>query len=56
MIGAISDSARQQQAQQLQESYNQADAESQARIDRQASEYRRAMAACLEGRGYSVQE
>lgn len=56
MIGAISDSARQQQAQQLQESYNRADAERQARIDRQATEYRRAMAACLEGRGYSVQE
>jgi len=56
MIGAMSDSARQQQAQRIQESYNRADADQQARIDRQASEYRRAMAACLEGRGYSVQE
>jgi Glycine zipper 2TM domain len=55
-IGAASDSARQQQAQQLQESYDSADAERQARIDRQAADYRRAMAACLEGRGYSVRE
>jgi Glycine zipper 2TM domain len=55
-IGAVSDSARQQQAQRLQESYNQANAEDQAMINRKASDYRRAMAACLEGRGYSVQE
>jgi hypothetical protein len=55
-IGAASDSARQQQAQQLQESYDRADAEKVARIERQAQEYRRAMAACLEGRGYSVRE
>jgi hypothetical protein len=55
-IGAASDSARQQQAQQLQESYDRADAEKAARIERQAQEYRRAMAACLEGRGYAVRE
>lgn len=53
-IGAASDASRQRQAQQLQESYNRSDAERQARIDRQAAEYRRAMAACLEGRGYTV--
>jgi hypothetical protein len=55
-IGAASDSARQQQAQQLQESYDRADADKIARIERQAQEYRRAMAACLEGRGYAVRE
>lgn len=54
MIGAVSDSARQQQAQRLQDSYNQASAADQAQIARQARDYRRAMAACLEGRGYAV--
>jgi len=55
-IGAMSDKARQEQAQRMQESYNRADAERNARLEQQASEYRRAMAACLEGRGYSVRE
>ncbi|HXH73226.1 MAG TPA: glycine zipper 2TM domain-containing protein [Mariprofundaceae bacterium] len=55
-IGAASDQARQEQAQRLQQSYDQADAARSARIEQQASEYRRAMAACLEGRGYSVNE
>lgn len=55
-IGAASDAARQQQAERLQQGYDQAYAEQQARIDRQAADYRRAMAACLTGRGYAVRE
>jgi len=55
-IGAASDAARQQRAERLQQHYDQAYAERQARIDRQARDYRRAMAACLEGRGYAVRE
>ena len=55
-IGAASDAARQQQAERLQQGYDQAYAEQQTRIDRQARDYRRAMAACLEGRGYAVRE
>lgn len=55
-IGAASDAARQQQAERLQQGYDQAYAEQQAQIDRQARDYRRAMAACLEGRGYAVKE
>ncbi|HKI62460.1 MAG TPA: glycine zipper 2TM domain-containing protein [Mariprofundaceae bacterium] len=55
-VGAASDNARQREAQRVQESYDRADSERAARIERQASEYRRAMAACLEGRGYSVGE
>lgn len=49
-IGAASDTARQREARRLQERYNQR----AASIDQRASDYRRAMTACLEGRGYSV--
>lgn len=55
-IGAASDAARQQQAERLQQGYDQAYAAQQAMLDRQARDYRRAMAACLEGRGYAVRE
>jgi len=54
MIGATSDAARQQQAANLQEHYDRQSAQDRARIEQQASNYRRAMMACLEGRGYSV--
>lgn len=54
MVGAASDAARQQQAERIQGQYNrQADAEA-AVLARRAADYRRAMAACLEGRGYTV--
>ncbi len=55
-LGAVSDASRQQQAERIRQSYNQADEKQQARLDQQASNYRRAMAACLEGRGYAVHE
>lgn len=55
-IGAASDADRQQRAERLQQGYDQAYAAQQVRIDRQARDYRRAMAACLEGRGYAVRE
>lgn len=55
-IGAASDSARQQRARELQEHYDRESAESEAKVERRAGDYRRAMAACLEGRGYSVSE
>ncbi len=51
MVGAASDAARQAQAEQLQERY---DRQSSARLELQARNYRRALAACLEGRGYRV--
>lgn len=50
-IGAASDTARQEQAERAQEHLDQRET---ARLERRASSYRRAMAACLEGRGYSV--
>lgn len=55
-IGAASDAARQQQARRVQEQYDREHAARTAQIERQAENYRRAMAACLEGRGYSVSE
>ena len=54
LLGAVSDSARQDQAQRLENRYNQQDRSKAARTEKQARNYRRAMAACLEGRGYTV--
>lgn len=54
MLGAASDAARQEQAERIQQQYDrQADAQA-AVLARRAADYRRAMAACLEGRGYTV--
>ncbi len=55
LLGAASDTARQQQAQQIQQQYDVKDTQRVARLERQARDYRRAMTACLEGRGYTVQ-
>jgi hypothetical protein len=53
-MGAISDSARKKEAQQINNG-NAAQAQSErARLETQASNYRRAITACLEGRGYTV--
>ena len=54
MVGAASDAARQQQAENLQAHYDRQASLRNARIEQMASDYRRAMMACLEGRGYSV--
>ena len=54
-VGAASDSARQEQAERVQERYDQRDAKRMAKLEQQAAGYRRAMSACLAGRGYRVQ-
>ncbi len=54
IIGGASETARQEQAERIQERYDRRDALRAARTEQQADSYRRAMAACLEGRGYSV--
>ncbi len=54
IIGAASDTARQEQAERLQERYDRRGAQPAGRIEQQAGSYRRALGACLEGRGYSV--
>jgi len=56
VVGAASDVSRQQQAQQMQEAYVNRDQALNARQEEgKARDFRRAMSACLEGRGYTVQ-
>jgi outer membrane lipoprotein SlyB len=52
--GAISDSQREAQAKAVQSRYDQRDSARMAKLDEQAGNYRRALTACLEGRGYTV--
>lgn len=55
VVGAASDASRQQYAQQLQEAYvNRDQALNDRQEEKKASDFRRAMSACLEGRGYTV--
>jgi outer membrane lipoprotein SlyB len=54
LLGAVSDSARQEQAERIETRYYRSDAQRMADLERRASDFRRAMAACLEGRGYTV--
>ena len=54
VLGAASDAARQQEANRIQSRYNQHDLQQQARLELQATDYRRAVSACLEGRNYTV--
>ena len=53
--GAVSDVSRQQYALQMEEAYANRDQALDARYEGKARDFRRAMTACLEGRGYSVQ-
>lgn len=55
LIGAASDATRQQYAEQMEEAYARRDQALDTRHNGKARDFRRAMSACLEGRGYSVQ-
>jgi hypothetical protein len=54
-IGATSDISRQESARQLEEAYANHNQARDLQYERKALDFRRAMSACLEGRGYSVQ-
>ena len=54
VVGAASDVSRQQYAQQMEEAYANRDQALDARYEGQARSFRRAMSACLEGRGYTI--
>lgn len=54
MLGSASDQARQEQAARAQQYYDSKDSKRYALLEKQARDYRRAMTACLEGRGYTV--
>ncbi|OPY09087.1 MAG: hypothetical protein A4E68_00787 [Syntrophaceae bacterium PtaB.Bin095] len=53
--GAVSDASRQQYAQQMEEAYARRDRTLDVQYHAKELDFRRAMSACLEGRGYSVQ-
>jgi hypothetical protein len=55
IAGAASDASRQQTARQLEEAYSNRDRAIDAQYEERAFNFRRAMSACLEGRGYTVQ-
>ena len=55
LVGTASDVSRQQNAQHLEEAYVNRDQALDARYEEKARDFRQAMSACLEGRGYSVQ-
>jgi hypothetical protein len=55
IAGSASDSARQESAQHMEQAYARENQKRNAQLEEKALEYRRAMSACLEGRGYSVQ-
>jgi hypothetical protein len=52
--GAVSDGQREAHAKSVQQRYDRRDAARMAQLDEQAGNYRRALTACLEGRGYTV--
>jgi hypothetical protein len=54
MVGAASDAARQEEARRLEESYASREPIGDPQLEAKAANFRRAMSACLEGRGYSV--
>lgn len=55
MLGATSDISRQEAARQMEEAYNNRNQGRDFHREKKALAFRRAMSACLEGRGYTVQ-
>jgi hypothetical protein len=54
MLGAASDASRQETARQMEEAYQNRDKARDLRREKKALQFRRAMSACMEGRGYTV--
>lgn len=54
VAGAASDAAREQAVEQVQRKADKREVQRIAALEQKAANYRRAMTACLEGRGYSV--
>jgi outer membrane lipoprotein SlyB len=52
--GAASDAQRESRVKQVQNRYDQRESARMAKLEEQAGNYRRALSACLEGRGYTV--
>lgn len=54
LLGHATDRAREQQAARIQQARDQRVDNVNARLEQQSNDYRRAISACLEGRGYTV--
>jgi hypothetical protein len=54
LLGHAADKAREEQAARLQQQHDQRTDSAVARLEQQSNDYRRAISACLEGRGYTV--
>src|SRR5208283_658863 len=54
MLGATSDISREESARQIEEAYQNSDQARDVHNEKRALQFRRAMSACLEGRGYTV--
>ena len=54
VAGAVSDISREESARQLEEAYQNSNQGRDLRKEKKALDFRRAMSACLEGRGYTV--
>jgi hypothetical protein len=54
VLGALSDSVRAAEAKRIEASYRSRAVAASSQLDAPAEHYRRALAACLEGRGYAV--
>jgi outer membrane lipoprotein SlyB len=54
MAGAVSDASRAESARQLEEAYQNRDKARDLHNEKMAMQFRRAMSACMEGRGYTV--
>lgn len=55
VLGIAAEMNKQDQADKLQQQYDNAEQQHYAQLERQARSYRKAMSACLEGRDYTVQ-
>lgn len=55
MMGAVSDASRVEAARQMEEAYQNRYQARDLRKEKKALQFRRAMSACLEGKGYTVQ-
>jgi hypothetical protein len=54
LIGSASDASREESARQMNEAYVARERQRDAQLDAKALDFRRAMSACMEGRGYTV--
>jgi hypothetical protein len=54
VAGAVSDISREESTRQMEEAYQNSNQGRDLRKEKKALDFRRAMSACLEGRGYTV--